>query len=206
MTPLSKLTEILSGLPGIGPRHAERLAYFISNKNETFFEDIERSLEEVRSQRKRCSECRAVFYIKDPKVDNCELCRDKNRNYEQLIFTDTEIKRNSIERSGIFNGRYFILGKTIPITDTSPSRMPVDDMMDRIKRSSDKGLKEIILTFSYTPEGEHTAEIIKKTIKDICKERDIKISVPGRGFSAGTEVEYSDTDTLRHAFNNRTFK
>ena len=68
MTPLSKLIEILSSMPGIGPRQAERLAYYISEKNKNFITDLQKTLEEINKDRKRCSYCRAIFYSKDKKM------------------------------------------------------------------------------------------------------------------------------------------
>ncbi len=203
MSPLSKLSEILSTLPGIGPRHAERLAYFISAKNGAFINNFKKALEEVHAQGKRCTACRAVFYSTNPDIKSCLLCKSKNRENGLLIVTDTEINRNSIEKSGVTNGRYFILGNTIPMTDADASRLPISELINRIKELSKSGLQEIILAFSYTPEGEHTGEVLKKKIANVCKENKIKISNLGRGFSAGMEVEYSDTDTLKHAFKNR---
>lgn len=206
MTPLSKLAEILSTLPGIGPRHAERLAYFISEKNENFINELKNVLKEISLQRKRCVSCRAVFYIKDKDIKECPICTDKSKNDKILVVTDTEINRNSIEKSGVNDGRYFILGKTLPVTDRTTSKLPIPDLINRIEKMAKNGLKEVILIFSYTPEGEHTTDMIKKKIESSCKKNKVIISSPGRGFSTGTEVEYSDDDTLKHAFKNRTSK
>ncbi|MFP4539787.1 MAG: toprim domain-containing protein [Candidatus Paceibacterota bacterium] len=204
MSPLSRLSQILASLPGIGPRHAERLAYHISSKNETSINELKQALEEVKDQRKRCPSCRAIFFEKDQKNQICSFCRDPKKSNEQLIVTDTEINRNNIEKSNVANARYFILGRTSPVTDTNGNKIPIKELEARIKDLSKQGLKEVILAFNYTPEGEHTASMVKNGIEKTIQENDLKISLLGRGFSAGTEVEYSDTDTLKHAFKNRS--
>jgi recombination protein RecR len=206
MSPLTKLTELLTTLPGIGPRHAKRLAYYISSRKNSFFTDIEKALNEINEQRKTCLDCRSIFYTTNKETKKCSLCLNKNRNNEQLIVTDTEINVENIERSGVTNGRYFILGKTLSLTDEDTNNLPIAELTNYIKRLSQKGLKEIVLVFNYNPEGEHTENLIKKRIKDICTKNKIKISLPGRGFSTGTELEYSDSDTLKHAFKNRVTK
>lgn len=206
MSPLTKLTELLASLPGIGPRHAKRLAYYISSRKKSFFTDFEKSLKEINEQRKICLDCRSIFYTTNKETKKCSLCLSKNRDNEQLIVTDTEININNIEKSGVTNGRYFILGKTLSLNDEDTNNLPIAELTNYIKKLSEKGLKEIVLVFNYNPEGEHTEKLIKKRIKDICTEKNIKVSLPGRGFSTGTELEYSDTDTLKHAFKNRLSK
>lgn len=206
MAPLTKLTELLTTLPGIGPRHAKRLAYYISSRKKGFFTDFENALREIEEQRKVCLDCRSIFYTANKENKKCPLCLSKNRDDQQLIITDTEININSIEKSGVTNGRYFILGKTLSLADEDTNNLPIAELINYINRLSEKGLKEIVLVFNYNPEGEHTENLIKRRIEDICQENKIKISLPGRGFSTGTELEYSDIDTLKHAFKNRLSK
>lgn len=202
MSPLTKLSEILATFPGIGPRQAERLAYFLSSKDKGSINSLRKTLEEVSEERRRCLKCRSLFFSKGVR-NTCDICSSKNRDSALLIVTDTEINRNSIERSGVSCGNYFIISKTLPMTETDGSKLPVRELKDRIDELYQEGLKEVFLVFNYTPEGEHTGKLIKREIGDLCKERSVKVSLPGRGFSSGTEIQYSDTDTLKQAFGNR---
>lgn len=203
MSPLTKLSEILATFPGIGPRHAERLAYFLSSKDKKYLSSLQKALEEISSEGRRCSECRGLFYSKSSEKSICSLCGDTKRDPAYLIVTDTEINRNSIEKSEVTDGFYFILGKVLPITESNSSKLPVEELKRRIRELSDKGLKEVMIVLSYTPEGEHTGNIVRGSIKKVCEENGIIVSFPGRGFSVGTEIEYSDADTLKQAFRNR---
>ncbi|MGM0629087.1 MAG: hypothetical protein ACQESA_01560 [Patescibacteria group bacterium] len=202
MSPLTKLSEILATFPGIGPRHAERLAYFLSSKDRNYISSLQKALEEISVEGKRCTECRSLFYSKGNE-SVCSLCSDSKRDPAYLIVTDTEINRNSIEKSEVTDGFYFILGKVLPVTERSTSKLPIDDLNNRIRDLSGKGLKEVMIVLSYTPEGEHTGNIVKDSIKKVCEEKGVVVSFPGRGFSVGTEIEYSDADTLKQAFKNR---
>ncbi len=205
MSPLSKLSELLTTLPGIGPRHAERLAYVISNKDTSFLKTFQKTLNEIEHQGTRCSSCRGLFFADQAKGSLiCPLCSDSRRDPKQLVVTETEINRNSIEKSGVTGGYYFILGTALPVTETGTDRLPVKELTERIRTLADHGLSEIIMAFNFTPESEHTAELLKKSIEPTCSELELSIRLLGRGFSTGTEVEYSDPDTLRHAFENRS--
>ena len=205
MSPLTKLSEILSTFPGIGPRQAERMAYFLCAKDKRTITSLQKALEDISEERKRCSKCRSLFFFKGTR-DVCDICSSKNRDGTLLIVTDTEINRNSIEKSGITNGQYFIVGRSLPITERDGEKLPVNEVKKRIEELSENGLEEIVLIFNYTPEGEHTGDLVRGEIESVCKEKGIKISFPGRGFSTGTEIEYSDADTLKQAFSNRQVK
>tara|TARA_B100000745_G_scaffold300595_1_gene255724 strand:+ start:26727 stop:27080 length:354 start_codon:yes stop_codon:yes gene_type:complete len=106
----------------------------------------------------------------------------------------------AVEKSGLFAGYYVILGGTVPITGRNPVR---DDLLKKaVGMRADQGLSEIILGLSATAEGEQTKDHVLDVIDPLLTP-DIKISLLGRGLATGTELEYSDQETLRNALSNR---
>ena len=117
-----------------------------------------------------------------------------------IVARDSDFE--SVEKSGVYKGLYFILGGTVPILDKEPDkRIRLKTMLERI--SSSPNLKEVILSLNTTPDGEHTEMIVKDAIKQIIESKPIKISVLGRGLSTGAELEYVDQETIRNALDNR---
>ena len=105
-----------------------------------------------------------------------------------------------------FHGKYFILGGLVPIVEkTTKSRVRVEELKKRISQKTVFGeeLKEIILAFSISPQGDHTDQYVREQLKDTIEKLEIKISSLGKGLSTGTELEYSDNDTLKNALKNR---
>tara|TARA_B100000508_G_scaffold60333_1_gene47076 strand:- start:124430 stop:124783 length:354 start_codon:yes stop_codon:yes gene_type:complete len=106
----------------------------------------------------------------------------------------------AVEKSGLFAGYYVILGGTVPITGRNPVR---DDLLKKaVELRKEQGLSEIILGLSATPEGEQTKDHALEVINPLLGD-EIKISILGRGLATGTELEYSDQETLRNALSNR---
>ncbi len=108
----------------------------------------------------------------------------------------------SVKKSRVYNGKYFILGGLVPIVEkTTKSRIRIEELKTNI--SNNKDLKEIILAYSLNPQGDHTDQYVREQIQDIAEKRGLKISSLGKGLSTGTELEYSDNDTLKNALKNR---
>ena len=110
--------------------------------------------------------------------------------------------KESVKKSRVYNGKYFILGGLVPIVEkNTKSRVRIEELKKKI--SDSKELKEIILAFSLNPQGDHTDLYVREQIKDLAEKSGIKISSLGKGLSTGTELEYSDNDTLKNALKNR---
>jgi recombination protein RecR len=106
-----------------------------------------------------------------------------------------------MRKSGAYHGMYFLLGGLVPIVEkTTKSRVRIEELKKRVKTGKPK---EVILAFSLSPQGDHTESYVRSELAGIAKELGIKISTLGRGLSTGTELEYSDTDTLKNALKNR---
>lgn len=117
-----------------------------------------------------------------------------------IVARDSDFE--SIEKSGAYRGYYFILGGTVPILDKEPEkRIRLQELLEKVNLSGD--LKEIILSLNTTPDGEHTAEIVREAIQKLLNGKAVKVSVLGRGLSTGAELEYVDGETIKNALQNR---
>jgi recombination protein RecR len=120
------------------------------------------------------------------------------------MIVSRDIDLDNIEKSGSFTGKYFVLGGLVPILDKNPEqRIRLKELLVLVNKMSDKGLKEIILGLDANSEAEYTADILKTSLSPIVQKYGIKIVELGRGLSTGTELEYSDPETIKSALNNR---
>jgi len=147
----------------------------------------------------------ARFFIEDKSKNKiCLICGNDQRDQEKLMIVSKDVDFETIEKSGSYNGLYFILGGTIPILEKSPERrVRSKELLTRIERVGEE-LKEIILAMNVNAEGENTEEYIRKILEPLASKFNFKISLLGRGLSTGTELEYSDTETIKNALRNRS--
>ncbi len=199
MNSIDKLTEYFTNLPGIGPRQAKRFVYFLLKKDDIFLKNISQSILQLKNDIDVCISCYCFFQAKNPKNRKCNICSDVNRDNSVLMVVGTDADMENIEKNHIYNGLYFILGGYLPILKNSASWVRSKDLVNLVEKRK-KDLKEIILALSLNPEGENTTYHIREILKDF----DIKITTLGKGLSTGTELEYSDDDTLKNALKNRS--
>jgi len=210
MNSIEKLTEIFKEFPGIGERQARRFVYFLMFRNRSYSENLSKLILELKKEVAQCKECFRFFVLNNKKEPDlpagkqvCEICADKNTDPSVLMVVEKDSDLESVKKSRVYHGKYFILGGLVPIVEKdTKSRVRIEELKTRIK-SNDKELKEVILAFSLNPQGEHTDQYVREQIKEITDKPGIKISSLGRGLSTGTELEYSDNDTLRNALKNR---
>lgn len=202
MDPISKLTQIFGRFPGIGPRQAKRFVYFLLAENSAYTREL---IDSIIRLKKEVSHCPTCFRLSLGQVSQqCNLCRDESRDRSVLMVVAKDIDLENIARSGEFNGRYFILGGLLQILEKFPEqKIRIRELNSLVQKMIKDGLKEIIIALSANPEGDNTADYVKNVISPICSASNIKISVLGRGLSTGTELEYSDSDTIRNALKNR---
>jgi len=199
---IDKLTEIFKEFPGIGERQARRFVYFLMFKNSAYVENLNALVSELKKEVSQCREC-FRFFINKRKEKACNICNNPTKDASTLMVIEKNSDLESVEKSGIYDGKYFILGGLVPIVENNTkSRVRIEELKKRI--SVDVGrLQEIILAFSLNPQGNHTDQYVREQIKDITEKQNIKISSLGKGLSTGTELEYSDNDTLKNALKNR---
>ncbi|MFA6463941.1 MAG: recombination mediator RecR [Candidatus Paceibacterota bacterium] len=193
-----QLVEIFREFPGIGPRQARRFAYFVISKPSGFSDEISSLLKDVKKAISQCPIC--LKYTMGKNGGICEICSDDTRDKSIMVVAkDTDLQ--TVEKSGVFKGKYFVLGGLLSILEREPEkRIRINQLKDRIKKGIIDGSKEIILALNATSEGETTAEYLKETLKEF----EINISELGRGISTGTEIEYLDKETLKGAIENKS--
>lgn len=205
MDVIDKLTEIFKEFPGIGERQARRFVYFLMSRNESYVNNMALLMKDLKKDITQCTEC-FKFFILPPHANGnrkCEICSNPNTDKIMLMVVEKDSDLESVRKSGVYNGKYFILGGLVPIVEkNTKSRVRVEELKTNIKNNKDN-LKEIILAFSLSPQGDHTDQYIREQIKDLTDNFNIKVSSLGRGLSTGTELEYSDNDTLKNALKNR---
>ncbi len=209
MNTIERLTEVFKEFPGIGERQAKRFVYFLMSRDGSYSDNLSSLVKELKKEVSQCKEC-FKFFLLDSNNKLCEICRDPNLDSSVLMVVEKDSDLESMHKSRIYNGKYFILGGLVPIVEKNTnSRIRVNGLIEKIKRDSKatpedgQALKEIILAFSLSPQGNHTDFYIRNQLKPIIEPLDIKISSLGKGLSTGTELEYSDNDTLKNALKNR---
>ena len=205
MNSIDKLTEIFKEFPGIGERQAKRFAYFLASRTGGYNENLASLISDLKKEVVQCEECFRYFHLHPglEKKGACEICLDKNTDASLLMIVEKDSDLESVKKSGAYQGKYFILGGLVPIVEkTTKSRVRIEELKGKIKKEGKK-LKEIILAFSLSPQGDHTDLYVRSQLKSLIEPFGIKISSLGRGLSTGTELEYSDNDTLRNALKNR---
>ncbi len=205
MTPTDKLMEYFTKFPGIGPRQAKRFVYFILRKDKRFVEELASLIVNAKESTMQCSFCYRLFSSQlNTQSGICSSCQDLNTDKEVLMIVEKDVDLENIIKMGVFNGFFFVLGGSVPILDKNPSsKIRAKELFTRVQDGAKNGLKEVILALSVNPEGENTIMYLSKILEPLAEKYSLKISTLGRGLSTGTELEYSDSDTLESALKNR---
>ncbi|MBI2617883.1 recombination protein RecR [Candidatus Kaiserbacteria bacterium] len=201
MDTIQKLMRMFIKFPGIGPRQAERFVYFLLSSPQSYRQELMRLIGTLKDDTKVCVSC---FRFHSNRADICSVCGNANRNKELLMLVQKDVDLDNIERTKDYDGYYFVIGGTVPILDKNPSTLIREkELIETVEKRAKDGLKEVIFAFSVNPDGENTAEYVRKVLEPLLKKSDIKISTLGRGLSTGLELEYSDPETIKNALKNR---
>lgn len=202
MDAIEKLSQIFKEFPGIGERQARRFVYFLMSRNGNYASNLSQLILELKKEVAQCKECFRFFILNSKRDNVCEVCTNINADSSVLMVIEKDSDLESVKKSRVYHGKYFILGGLVPIVEKdTKSRIRIEELKQKIKKTSE--LKEIILAFSLNPQGEHTDQYVREQLKEATEKQGIKISSLGRGLSTGTELEYSDNDTLKNALKNR---
>lgn len=200
MDSINKLVQFFSEFPGIGPRQAKRFVYFLLTRQQNYLDEISGLIRDIKKSIRTCQSCFRFFPIGASQTPLCTICRDQNRDAATLMLVARDVDLETIERSRSYNGYYFVLGGTIPILDKSPeTKIRQRELLKSVETRKTQGLNEIILAMNANADGENTADYLKSLLG----KEGLKISILGRGLSTGTELEYSDGDTIKNALKNR---
>ncbi len=197
MDHIDELARALARLPGIGPRQSKRFVYYLlaaSISERTKLAELIMSLGKDVCQ---CSEC--FRFHNETTTDVCRYCSDHGRDNAILMFVEKDQDLSAIERAGTYHGRYFVLGGLLTLSGKGAIREK--ELLRMVEKRLENGLQEVVLALSATSEGEYTADRVR-TLLAPWREQ-IRISELGRGLATGSELEYSDTQTLRAALTNR---
>ena len=194
--PIKRLIDELSGLPSLGPRQSTRLAFYLISQGANSMRKLALALEGM-TKVKLCERC---FFVHDNSGKLCDICADPNRDMSSIMIVEKETDLLSLENTGKFHGRYFIIGdipKTGMLSDWQKLR--VQSLKDFIAKELGSEAKEIILAFNPTNFGDFHASLITKELGPLAK----KISRLGRGLPTGGEIEFADDETLGSALDRR---
>ena len=190
--PLEGLVKALRRLPGVGEKTATRLAFFLLSAPESTATELGEAILRLRREVSLCEECFNLT-IESP----CEICRDDTRQANQVCVVEEPADLMSIESSGVFRGRYHVLGGTLaPLDGVGPEGLRVEPLIQRIRAG---GIDEIILATNPNPEGEATALYVADRVRDY----DVGVTRIGYGMPIGGDLEYVDSVTVRKSLENR---
>lgn len=191
--PLENLIERLCSLPGIGPKSAQRIAFFLLSIPRQDAVEIARAIVEVKDKVRFCNVC---FNISEGEL--CSICTDLRRDDTVICVVEEPRDVIAIERSGRFQGRYHVLGGAIsPIDGVGPDELRFRELMERLREGK---VTELIAATNPNAEGEATALYLAQLVRPL----NIKVTRIARGLPVGGDLEYADEVTLGRALDGRT--
>ncbi len=189
---IERLIEKLRTLPGVGQKSAERLAFFLLKSPEILREDLGKAILQAKEGVDYCPEC---FYFADN--GSCPICSDFNRDKNIICLVEDQLDLIAIEKTGAYRGFFHVLGGLIsPLEGIGPSDLKINELEERIAKNN---FSEIIIALNPTLEGEATSIHIQQKLKNY----PIKVTRPARGLPVGGDLEYTDENTLKKAFEAR---
>jgi len=189
---IEKAIEEFSKLPGIGPKSAERLTFYLLGKKE---EDVERLGEAVKNLKKGlrfCSICKNFAT-----AEKCEICSNDSRDPSVVCVVEDPMDLIALEKANAYKGLYHVLhGVISPVDGIGPDDLTIAELVARVNAG---GVKEIILALNPSLEGEATSAYLIRYLKP----KDLKITRIARGIPVGGSLNYADSQTLKRAFEGR---
>lgn len=194
---IQNVTESFERLPGIGPKTAERLTFYLLHVPQGELDKFALAVQSLKKDTVICSVC---FNIGE--FDPCSICSDPERNQSMLCVVEQPLDVIALEKSKKYPGVYHVLnGKIDPLNNIGPDEIRISELLARVKGEGLR-VKEIILATNPTMEGEATAMYIAKKLR--VENRELKISRIGRGLPIGADIEYADPTTLDRAMEGRS--
>lgn len=192
---IRQLIEKFERLPGVGPKSAQRLVFYLLHNPDHELEDFAHKLVALKKHTVICSECHNVA-----ESDPCEICSDQNRDEAILCVVEQPLDVLALERSGKFHGKYHVLhGAIAPLNNIGPDQLYLRDILGRLSE-----VKEVILATNPTMEGEATALYIAELInQSFSSDEKPQITRIGHGLPIGADIEYADGITLARALEGR---
>ncbi len=188
--PVERLVEAFSRLPGIGPKTASRLTYYLLRAPVEESRELAGALERLRAETVFCSRC---YMVTERNRDPCAICTDESRVTGNICVVEEPLDVLAIERTGLYRGRYHVLqGALSPVEGVGPGELRMQELVNRL---AEEKIEEVILATNPTFEGEATAMYIKELLAG----EGIRLTRLARGLPSGGDLEYADSRTLAQA-------
>lgn len=195
--PLQDVIDSFAKLPGVGPKSAQRLAYYLLHVPQSQLDDFAEAVSELKNKTVLCSVCRNVS-----QHDPCDICVDGARDELSVVVVEHPMDVLSFERIGKHSGSYHVLhGAINPLDNIGPDEIYIEDLLKRVQNANGNPIKEIVIATNPTMEGEATAMYIAKKLKEIGGK--IIITRLGMGVPTGASLEFADATTLGQALAGR---
>ena len=194
---IQHLIESFERLPGVGPKTAQRLTYYLLHVPQGELDRFGQALVDLRKNTVICSNCYGVG-----ESSPCDICTDEKREKNVICVVEQPLDVLALERSGKFKGVYHVLhGRIDPLSNIGPEEIRIGELVRRVRNDESGGL-EIILATNSTMEGEATAMYIAKQIRGVSEK--CRVTRIGRGLPTGADLEYADSLTLERALEGRS--
>lgn len=199
---IQNLIESFERLPGIGPKTASRLTFYLLHVPQSELIKFSSSIQNLKKHTVLCSNCFAIA-----ESDPCDICQDERRDRSTICVVEQPLDVLAIERSNRYTGLYHVLhGKIDPLNNIGPDEIYIKQLFERIQKETDgtkePEVSEVILATNPTMEGESTAMFIAKQLK--VQSSKLKVTRIGRGLPTGADLEYADQLTLQKAMEGRS--
>jgi recombination protein RecR len=189
---VQRLIDEFARLPGIGPKSASRLTFYLLRAADDQAGELAAALGELKERTRLCSVC---FNITED--DPCAICADEARDARLLCVVEEPLDVLAIERSRAYSGRYHVLhGAISPVEGIGPEELRVAELVDRVAKGN---FQEVILATNPTLEGESTALYLQRRLTEF----NLRLTRLARGLPVGGDLEYTDEITLGRAFEGR---
>lgn len=196
--PIAALIDSFQKLPGVGPKSAQRLTYYLLHVPQIQLDEFSDSILRLKKDTVLCSICKNIS-----ESEPCPVCSDKARDHSQVLVVEQPLDILAFERTGKFKGVYHVLhGAINPLENIGPDEIYIDDLLKRFT-DQDSEITEVIIATNPTMEGEATAMYLTKKIKSLTINPYPLITRLGMGIPTGADLEYADETTLTQALEGR---
>lgn len=192
--PVQNLIDAFSRLPGVGPKTAARLAFYLLKDDGDIANDLAEALQNLKAETGYCKQCHNITLAGQVL---CEVCSDDRRDDSLICVVEEPSDVIAIERTGVYGGKYHVLlGVLSPIEGIGPEQIKFQSLLERLQKEP---VREVIIATNPTMEGDATALYLQQRISPL----GIKVSRLARGLPVGGDIEYADQNTLQRALSGR---
>ena len=194
-TPIQKLIGALERLPGVGPKSASRLAFFLLRAPDELADELSEALGDLKAKIAFCQEC---FNFTEAGRSRCEICADPDRDSGVLCAVEEALDVVALERVGAYRGKYHVLhGVLSPIEGVGPGDIRIEPLIQRVAAGA---VREVIVATNPSMEGDATALYLQQRLRP----HGVRITRLARGLPVGGDLEYADQNTILRALSGRS--